>query len=227
MSVLTLVQSFCKRTNIAVPTVVIGSTNEQVLQILGLLEEEGQDLAQRGDWQSLINEVTHTTVAAESQGNINTIAPGFDRFKPNTFWDRTLKLPVYVINNSDWQQLKAVNVTGPRYQARLRGDLLLSNPAPASGHTWSFEYVSKYWITDSAGLNPSDSFNADTDLILLPEKIVKTGLRWRWKKEKGFDYDEDFQTYEKMIEKSLGSDGLTRNINLGDGFPERTNVRRV
>lgn len=216
MSLLTLVQSFCKRTNISVPTAVVGSGNEQVQQILGLLEEEGEDLSQRIDWQVLTNEATLSTLAAESQGNIQTIAPGFSRFKPETFWDRNLRLPVYVIGNADWQQVKAINVTGPRYQARIRGDLLISNPAPPASHTWAFEYISRYWITDSAGLNPSESFNADTDLILLPEKIVKMGLRWRWKKEKGFDYDEDFQTYEKMIAKQAGSDGLKRRVNMAE-----------
>jgi len=215
MSVLTIIQDFCRRTNISVPTTVVSSNDEQIVQILNLLEEEGQDLAQRGDWQVLVNEVLHTTLATESQGTIEALAPGFDRFKPNTFWDRDLRLPVYILTNVDWQQEKATDVSGPTYQARIRGNQLLAEPIPEAGHTWAFEYVSRYWVTDLNGSNPSDEFTADTDLVLLPEKIVKLGLRWRWKKEKGFDYDEDFQTYEKMIKKSLGSDALGRNINLG------------
>lgn len=217
MSMLTLIQDFCRRTNIQVPGSVLGSTDSQVLQILALLEEEGEDLADRGDWQELTKEATHTTVATESQGVITTIAPGFDHFKTNTFWDRDLRLPVYVIDDKDWQQVKAVAVTGPRYQARLRGNELLANPTPTAGNTWAFEYQTKNWITDLNGNNPSDSFNADTDLVLLPEKLLKMGLRWRWKKEKGFDYDEDFQTYENMVTKALGSNGLKRNLNMSDG----------
>lgn len=218
MSMLTLIQSFCKRTNISVPSTVLGSTDTQVLQILALLEEEGDDLAKRYDWEVLTNEATHTTVATESQGAITTIASnGFDRFKPNTFWDRSEQLPVYVINDTDWQQVKAIAVTGPRYQARIRGGNLIANPVPVAGNTWAFEYISKNWITDSGGSNPDSEFNDDSDLILLPNDIVKMGLRWRWKKEKGFDYDEDFRTYENMISKAIGSDGLKRNLNMSDG----------
>lgn len=220
MDMLSIIQEFCKRTNINVPTAVISSSDEQVLQVLGLLEEEGQDLAQRGDWQVLIREALHTTLNTEIQGSIDTIAPGFDRFKPNTFWDRDLRLPVYILSNVDWQQEQATNITGPRYQARIRGNQLIADPVPVAGHTWAFEYITKNWITDSAGSNPSDEFVADTDLVLLPEKIVKTGLRWRWKKEKGFDYDEDFQTYEKMIAKSLGSSGLKKRLNMGQEIEE-------
>lgn len=218
MSMLTLIKSFCKRTNISVPSTVLGTTDTQVLQVLALLEEEGDDLAQRGDWQVLTYEATHTTVATESQGDIDSIATnGFDRFKSNTFWDRDLRLPVYVINDTDWQQVKAIAVTGPRYQARLRGNTLIANPVPVAGNTWAFEYISKNWISNAAGDTYYAEFAADTDLILLPEKIVKMGLRWRWKKEKGLDYDEDFRTYEMMISKALGSDGLKRNLNMADG----------
>jgi hypothetical protein len=196
---------------------VLGSNDNQVLQVLGLLEEECDDLAQRGDWQQLTYEATHTTVATESQGDINTIATnGFDRIRQNTLWDRDLSLPLYVVDDVDWQQIKANNVTGPRYQVRLRGDELISTPAPTAGHTWAFEYISKNWAVDSGGSTYDSEFNDDDDEILLPNKIVKMGLRWRWKKEKGFDYDEDFQTYEKMIEKALGSNKLRRNLNLSE-----------
>lgn len=217
MSMLTLIQSFCRRTNISVPSTVLGSTDAQVLQVLALLEEECDDLAQRGDWQQLTYEATHTTLAAESQGDINTIATnGFDRIKPNTFWDRTLSLPVYVIDGTDWQQSKANNISGPYTQVRLRGDTLIAIPTPTAGSTWAFEYISKNWAVDSGGTSYDSEFNADSDEILLPNKIVKMGLRWRWKKEKGFDYDEDFQTYERMIEKALGSNNMRRNINLDE-----------
>jgi len=33
------------------------------------------------------------------------------------------------------------------------------------------------------------------------------GLRWRWKKENGFDYAEDFRTYETQVKDAIGRDG--------------------
>ena len=80
MTLLSVVQRFCQRTNISVPATVYGSTDPQVLQIMALLEEEGADLSGRGDWQALTNEATHTTVATESQGDIATIASNGFRY---------------------------------------------------------------------------------------------------------------------------------------------------
>lgn len=215
MSLLTTVERFCKRTGLNVPATVIGNTDPQVQQILSLLEEEGNELNGRGDWQELTNEATHTTIATESQGAITSIATnGFRWIKNDTLWDRELRLPVYVIDGTDWQQVKAIAVTGPRYQARLRGGELLSNPVPTAGHTWAFEYISWNWITDSAGANPTQYFTVDTDLMLLPEPILMMGLRWRWKKEKGFEYAEDFRTYETLVANALSRNGLNRALDM-------------
>ena len=86
MNLLITVQRFCKRTNLDSPTTVIGNTDPQVQQILSLLEEEGNDLTGRGDWQELTNEALHTTIATESQGAMDTIATnGYRYIKNGTF----------------------------------------------------------------------------------------------------------------------------------------------
>lgn len=215
MTMLTVIQNFCRRTNITVPTTVIGSTDSQVLQVQALLEEEGTELADRGDWQELTFEATHTTLAQEDQGAVSTIASnGFDHFKQDSFWDRTLRLPVVVLDGQEWAAAKAVANTGPRYQARVRGGKLLANPTPAAGNTWAFEYVSKNWILGADGTTYKAAFTLDTDTLLLPEKILTAGLRWRWKKEKGFDYAEDFASYEQMVKKALGHNGLKKRLSM-------------
>ena len=213
MSLLNTVQRFCKRTGLDVPTSVISATDPQVKQILALLEEEGNDLSGRGDWQELTNEATHTTVATESQGAITTIASnGYRYIKNNTIWDRTNQLPLYVTDGTGWQELKSTTTTAPDYHVRIRGGNLLSNPVPTAGLTWAFEYVTWNWITDATSTTPSQYFTDDTDLILLPEPIVMMGVRWRWKKEKGLEYAEDFRTYEMMVSDALSRNGLNRPL---------------
>ena len=69
MSLLTIITQVCGRTNIPVPTNVMGSTSDtQILQLVQLLEEEGRDLAARGPWQGITFEATWSTTAAEDQG---------------------------------------------------------------------------------------------------------------------------------------------------------------
>jgi len=210
MSLLTTVQNFCRRTNITVPTEVIGTSDTQISQVYALLEEEGNDLSGRGDWQILIHEKTLTTKATESQGYIDEIVgcPGFRYIKNNTIWDRTLNLPVLVIDGPDWQAEKGFANTAPEYMARIRGGELLVTPTPTAGNTWAFEYVTWNWISNGS----KQYFTRDSDTIDLPETIVLMGLRWRWKKEKGLKYAEDFRTYEKLVTNALSRQGLQKTL---------------
>jgi hypothetical protein len=222
MTMLTAVQYFCRRTNLPVPTTVFGTTDPQVRQIYSLLEEEGNDLACRGTWQGITFEATHTSLAAEDQGAIATIASnGFRYLKNETIWDRTTRLPVCgPLDSQEWQTLKAWAVTGPRYQYRIRGGKLLVNPSPPAGDTWAFEYVSQNWILGADGVTYKQYFTLDTDTMLLPETLLLMGLRWRWKKEKGLDYAEDFRTYEMQVKDALGRDGSKKSL-FADNDPNR------
>jgi hypothetical protein len=208
MNLLTLVQKFCRRTNLPVPVTVYGSTDAQILQAMAIIEEEVNDLSSRHTWQGLQHEAVHTTIAAEDQGNINTLDPGFRFIRNNTIWDYTDRLPVLgPLKGNQWQALKATLANGPRYQFRFRGDHLIVNPAPQAGHTWKFEYESKYAILDVDGATLKEFFTADTDTFVIPDTLVLMGLRWRWLREKGLDYGELFNTYERQVKDAMGRDG--------------------
>lgn len=202
-----------------VPVSVTGSTDSQVLQLMALLEEEGNDLSQRHPWQGVTFEASHTTVATEDQGAISTIASnGFRYIKNGTIWDRTQQIKVLgPLDSEEWQAMKAMAPTGPDYRFRIRGGKLLVNPVPAAGHSWYFEYVSQNWILGADLVTYKQHFTLDTDTILLPETLVLQGLRWRWKREKGMDYAEDMRTYESQIKDAMGRDGGKRVLDMNGG----------
>lgn len=222
MSMLTIVQRFCERNNLNYPTTVYGTTDPQVTQIKSLLEEEGLDLAKRGNWNELTFEATHTTIALEDQGAMSTIASnGFRNVKLDTLWDRTLRLPLQILDDVEWSAQKGFASTSPRYAIRIRGGKLLANPVPTAGNTWAFEYITKNWILGADGTTYKQYFTLDTDNPLLPEEILTLGLRWRWLKEKGFDYAEAFRTYETQVSQALGSNGLKKHLNMTGGVQSK------
>lgn len=220
LTLLQMVTQFCERKNISIPSTVIGSTDPQVVQIRALLEKEGIELARRGDWEGITFQATHTTTAAEDQGTITSIAgAGFKYIKNQTIWDRTDSLPVLgPASASEWQALKALAATSPRYTFRIRGGKLLVDPVPAAGHSWAFEYVSRYWIVATGATTATKAlFTVDTDFPALPDEILTLGLEWRWKAEKGLDYAEDFRSYEMMVKDALGRDGGKPILRMDDG----------
>lgn len=220
MTLLQLVQEFCKRTGISVPTFVVGNTDSQILQILGLLNEVVEDLVNSpgGEtWQALDKEATFATTATESQGLLDTLAPyGFMGILDGTIYSRTQRLPSYgPLSAEEWQQLKAMPLSGPYYKYRIWQRQLFLYPAPPAGHDYAFEYASNYAILAVDGTTYKSTFTADDDICVLPEVCVLRGIRWKWKKEKGLEYDEEFREYQILVARSYGRD-KTSPVLYGD-----------
>jgi hypothetical protein len=220
MSLLTLVTRFCERTNVPTSNAVMASTDTQIIQIRSLLEELGDDLAKRGEWEGMTFEQSFTTIAAEDQGTIAAIAnEEFRSIKNQTIWSHTRRLPVAgPLDARQWQALKALFVNGPYYRFRIRGGHLLVNPTPPAGESWFFEYVTKDWILDEDGVTLKQYFTKDTDTVLLPEELVLMGLRWYWKAEKGLDYAENMRTYEMQVKDAAGRDGAKPVLCMDEGM---------
>ena len=218
MSLLTLITQVCSRIgSVAAPSSVSSSSDPQIIQLMALANEEGQDLCRRYPWQRLQNESHFTTVATESQGAIGTLAgSGFDYVLNDIMWNRSLRRPVFgPLTAQDWQQLKAQNITGPWNQFRIRGSNVLFIPAPTAGQSIYFEWLSKYWCTGAGG--DAETWAADADTAYLDETVMVSGIIWRWKQYKGLEYAEDYNKYERQVADLMARDGGKQRLNLNSG----------
>ncbi len=216
MNLLQIVQKFCQRTHLSVPTSVYGSSDQQVVQIQGLLEEIGIDLNSRFALQPMQFSITHTTIASDDQGDMASIAPGYGSLKNFTIWDRTRILPVLgPLSGIEWQALLALFVNGPYYQFRILDNHLMVNPNPPAGETWAFEYISDNWIKN--GATYKQFFTADDDVPLINPALLIVGLRAWWKMEKGLDYAELMRMYESMAKDVANKDGGKPMLSMDNG----------
>jgi hypothetical protein len=214
MTLLTIVQNSCDIIGLTRPSVVIASQAQNVRTLLALAQVEGRELLDRYSWPATQIEKTHTSLAAESQGVMTTLAPGFSYITSGTFWDRTLTQPVTgPLSPIEWQALKARTATGPYPSYRLFGGKLYAYPAPSAGNTWVFEYQSTYFCQSSAGANQS-AWAVDTDVGVLDENLMELGVVWRFKKKNGLDYSEDFRSYEQKLANETSRAGGRRTLDM-------------
>lgn len=201
MSLQTIVQQFARRTKLPVPTSVASNPDAQVAQIHGLLNELLEDLDTRKIWTDNIYEASFTTVAGADQGAITAI-PGVQGFKAilnDTMFDRTTGLQLCgSVSPQEWQRRQAHASSGPYSQFRIRGGKILLDPVLGAGHEIAFEYHSHWFVRDALG-NPKETFLVDTDTLVFGDQLAHQWLRWAWKKDKGFDYAEEFRSYENYL----------------------------
>jgi hypothetical protein len=225
MSVLGIIQAVSGRLNLTRPSVVVTSTDTQVIQLFELLKEGAEELSKYGGqdggmgWQSLVREQTFVTVAEFEQTN-SPIPDDFRRFIPNSFWNRTSERPITgPLTPQQWQAQRARGSLSELYLGfRERdGEFLLSaggNTTPPAGETIAYEYVSKYWAVSSAGQAKSE-FASDDDTTYLDEELLKLDLKWRWKQAKGLEYGEDMATFERAKLAAYGADGGSTQLDIG------------
>lgn len=225
MSVLSIIQDHCRIHALAVPTAVIGSTDTTVVQLYGILNELLGDMVAESNFNVTTQEAVFTAIAAEDQGLITTYATvGYQWAHPGTFFDRTLRRPLYgPLNDVDWQAIKALPNPGPFYKFRIRQDHILINPAPTAPlSTIAFEYASSWAVKSAAGVLKA-AISADTDVFVFPENIIKKGLMARWKLLKGLPYQSDEQAYYNLLNNYIARDKAKPNIAVD--YPKQQDIR--
>ena len=113
MSLLTIAQNVARQVGIAIPSSVIGNNDRNIVRLLGVLNDEGEELLARCRWQITTLEATHTTVATESQGLMTTIAPGIKWLHNDTMFNRDMNFPILPQGDVSWQRTQANTATGP------------------------------------------------------------------------------------------------------------------
>lgn len=223
MSLLTIIQEVTGLLSLPQPSVVVSSTDKQVIQLYNLANEQGRDQASAYPWQALTEEANFTTVAADTQPA--AIPSDLDRFVPNSFFNRSTRRPVTgPLTPKEWQWIKAQPVYSTVYLAfRERQGTFLMAPQPPAGQSIYYEYISANWAKSASG-TPQSSFLADTDTSYLDEHLFGLGLRWRFLKAKGLEYEEDKDTYEKQLEQVIARDGGSSILQLA---PQPIDLNRV
>ena len=216
MSLLTVVQEFCRRTGLSAPSAVALSQDPQVRQMLALCNELVTEMvSDRYPWRALIAEATFSTVAGESQGQLTSLAPGYRGMLPGTLWSRAQNLPIIgPLGAEEWQSRKAMPVTGTSYQYRIRGNELLFSPeVTVPGELIAFEYRHNLAVRSSTGTGQT-AFLADTDTYLLPEELLLLGLRWKWREEKGLEFITLYESWLRLVKQAASDDGTKPILDL-------------
>jgi len=198
MTILSIVQEAVERIGLSAPPTLIGSTNKTSIQCRALLRQEIKALSKKIAWQALQEEVSFMTIAVENQGVITTLFPNLDYIIDDTIYNRTTRIPLYGPMSPQVQAInKAWINTNPWGQYFIEDNELHIYPVPPSGQNVFAKYVTNFVGTN--GSNRITAFTADTDFPILDEEVITLGVMWRFKHQNGFEYMEDFNAYESMV----------------------------
>lgn len=218
MSLLTLIQNTANSVGLTAPSVVVTSTDANVVTLLALANSSGKEMAKAYEWQEMMQD-SGTIVSSGTilQGTLTTVfGASFDRIVNQTFWDGSSRLPIDgPITIQQWQQFRASNVVGPPYIFIIQNNQLWIGPTPIdAGHALSCYFMSKYWCQSSGGTGQT-AWTADDDTAIIPEELLLLDLIWRYKQKKGLAYAEDMKTAQRQFETYTAQNKANRILFLG------------
>jgi hypothetical protein len=82
-----------------------------------------------------------------------------------------------------------------------------------SGELLGFEYRSAAWAISSAGA-PKNSFTADDDTSIYPDRIMVLGTKLKYFEAKGFDTTALFRDYMSELETAIAQDTAAANLSF-------------
>jgi len=220
MTALSIVQDATARLFLTVPNQVFTSNDAQTVQMRSLLNALGKEILREFPWQALRIEGSITTVATLQQ---SALPADFGYIVNDSMWNRTLNRQIAgPLSPQEWQREQAGPVvTSVEFAFRIMGNYFYITPTPTAGQSVYYEYVSKYWATDSTGATPKIAMTADADLSLLDEELLTLGIMWRFLSAKGMDYSQPFADFQTRLKSLMGHDGGKPTLSLHRPQPIR------
>ena len=211
MSLLTIANAVADETKGPRPVTIINNTNPDAQNILRLVNKVGLHLARAYPWSILRTEHTFNAPGVETLLAAGAMPSNFDRFIPETFWDRgsnnLLSGPVGAV---EWQGLKVQTFSSQNKKFTWRGGAVLTQPVVASGVNMAFEYIKVNWCEVAAGGSEKAAFTIDTDKALIDEELIILGTIYEWLLSEGQPWQgasKSYRDYFDMLTDNEIADG--------------------
>lgn len=213
MTVLSAIQEACSVIGLDVPTGVYASTDRAYVELTDLANDMAQRIANAHEWQIL---TTLATITGDGATEDWSLPADYDRMLvKSSLWSSSMRTPfAHIPDLDEWLGLDVQAFTYIINAWTLFGGELHVKPALATAETAKYYYQSNKIVTVSDATIRT-KFMADTDVFRLDEHLLRLGIIYQWRANKGLPYAEDMANYEDRKEKLISRDKGSRAIRIG------------
>jgi hypothetical protein len=208
------------------PASWITTTATGLVELKQFLTETIDELLERVDWPDPITK--DTTITGDGTADY-TLPSDFKRLTrdPLTVYEgtRTRRAGVPVTSNGIWTYLNDIgSADGNRYfrtsGTEEDGYEIEFYPIPASSDSITVSYISKNWL--KTGSTAGSTWSDATSTLLLPKRLVKMGVIWRFRRRKGLTYADRMAEYEGVLARMRNDARVIRSVDMTGGSERRS-----
>ena len=222
MTLLTISNDVADETKGSRPATIAANTNPDAQNILRIINKVGIRLMKSYVWNILRKEQTFTSVAGQEQ--TGAIPADFDRFVPETFWDRdSNNLMSGPVGPVEWNGQKVQTFSSQNKKFIHRGGSVFTQPLLGTGVSMAFEYVAKNWCDVAAANAPKAKFTLDTDIGIIDEELITYGAIFEYLDSEGQPSARAAKQYQDHFDLLANNDAATGGIAVtADIFAQNT-----
>lgn len=175
---------------------------------------------------SSVDSSTQVTVSNYSTSNVTggtvyfqkvkyALPADYDSIVPRTQWDKSKHWEMLGPESAQqWEWLLSGFIsTGPRIRWRLFGEYFQIWPGYSNQEFLGFEYRSKGWARSASGV-VQNSFTADSDTCIYPDRLMVLSTKLKYFQAKGFDTTALYRDYLQEFETSVAQDTSAANLSF-------------
>ena len=137
---------------------------------------------------------------------------------PRTQWDKSKHWEMLGPESAQqWEWLMSGFIsTGPRIRWRLFGSYFQIWPGFSEAEQLGYEYRSLGWARSDADA-VKNSFTADTDTCIYPDRVMVLGTKLKYFEAKGFDTTAMYRNYMRELDIAIAQDASAPNLSFAPG----------
>jgi hypothetical protein len=208
MTLLSVVKDVCAVVGVTVPTSVFTNitANRTMQEMLATANEQAQRIAyDTRDWMILRKSNVMTGDGVKTTFGLP--ADYKRMLLTSNVWRSTSAIQpmTFIPDTDEWMSRRAQNIYSSFGEwTMLNGGVVIA-PTMSASVTAYYAYIHRNAVTLASG-GRGDSFLSDNDSFLLDERLLKLGMIWQWKAQKGSPYNEDLGTFQDALAVAMGHD---------------------
>lgn len=197
-------------TGVNVPATWIGSNNLATANLVKAIANQSVLALREYPLQKQTRQYSFTLTSAS---DTYALPSDFLNIVPDTMWvQESLWRVDFPTDPTVWAYLTAsAGPPGIWVRCRLINNFL-EFYQPQEGMVVGFEYVSNALIQDGTTGDPKQLFSQDSDVWLIDDSLLIADIKWRYKAEKGLEYQTDFKLFQDSLANFLGTQSGAKTI---------------
>ena len=213
MTILSVCQEVSQVIGLERPLGVMSSTEREHRELSALANEMAERILKAHDWELL---KTLATLTGDGSTTAFDLPSDYERMpKKQGLWSSRLSAPLQHVTDHD-RWLERITTSFNSFTGawtKLGGQIHIL-PAMVASETAKFYYVSNLIVAPESGANQT-GFLLDGDTFRLSERLLKLGMIWQWKANKGLPYEEDMENFETLLSRLIDEDQGPEMLRIG------------